>query len=268
MTDHSEGNPFSEPRHEAERQVKEWEDENLADDMAFLNVFGRLPVAEGDRYLKIAAKAAGVESIRRYLSLGLPAQELVDTYKWREKLMRERLADLINAEELCNASNDLSAGRITEAEFMCRFPLPPLPGQNAEPDPEPRLSVELLTAKLPLGSWDILRSRVSNIGEVDVSNLEIIPSGRVTAERGGGRFSLERLPAGRSIDASFNVCATEPGDHVPVDLELAYDGPKQHHHDAMTCTIRVVAGRGERAFRLLRLLLGRREPPGPGREGR
>jgi hypothetical protein len=224
MTDQSEGNPFTEPRHEAERQVQEWEDENLPNDITFLDVFGRPPTAGDDRYLKIALKMAGAESIRRYISLGLSAQEVVDNYKWQEKLRLERLADRTLADELYNASSDLSAGRITEAE----------------PDPEPRLSVELLTAELSLDGWDILRSRVRNIGEVDVSNLEITASGRVTAERGDGPFSLEQLLAGRSVDASFNVRATEPGDHVPVHLEFAYDSPTRHHHDSMTCTIRVV----------------------------
>ena len=105
--------------------------------------------------------------------------------------------------------------------------------------PEPRLVAELQTTKLPLGDWSVLRCRVRNVGETDVSDLEITLSGQVTTEHRGKRFTMERLPAGASVDAPFSVRAQESGAEVPVYLDIAYKGPRRHHHDTLTGTVHV-----------------------------
>lgn len=116
------------------------------------------------------------------------------------------------------------------------------------PVPEPRLVANLQTTELPLGDWSVLRYRVGNIGETDVSDLEITLSGQVTTEHRGMRFTVERLLAGASVDAPFSVRAQESGAEVPVYLDIAYDGPRRRHHDTVTGTVRVgAAAAGEPA---------------------
>ena len=107
------------------------------------------------------------------------------------------------------------------------------------PAPEPKVTAELKTAELPLGEWSTLRGRVSNVGGVDVSALEITLSGQVTTENRSKSFALERLRAGASVDASFFVRAQEAGAQVPVHLDLAYSGPGRRHHTTTTKTVSV-----------------------------
>jgi CHAT domain len=113
------------------------------------------------------------------------------------------------------------------------------------PVPEPRLAAELRTTELPLGDWSVLRCRVGNIGATDVSDLEITLSGRVTTEQRSRRFTLERLPAGTSVDAPFSVRAQETGTDVPVYLDIAYNGPRRRHHDTLSGAVRVGAAIAE-----------------------
>jgi hypothetical protein len=107
------------------------------------------------------------------------------------------------------------------------------------PAPEPRLSAELKTTELPLGEWSTLRGRVSNVGDVDVSELEITLSGQITTENRSKSFVLERLRAGASVDASFFVRAQEAGGEVPIHLDLAYTGPGRRHRSTTTRTVSV-----------------------------
>jgi hypothetical protein len=107
------------------------------------------------------------------------------------------------------------------------------------PAPQPKVIAELKTAELPLGEWSTLRCRVSNVGNVDVSELEIILSGQVTTENRSKSFVLERLRAGASVDASFFVRAQETGAQVPIHLDLAYTGPSRRHHSTTTRTVSV-----------------------------
>lgn len=107
------------------------------------------------------------------------------------------------------------------------------------PAPEPKVSTELKTTELPLGEWSILRGRVSNVGDTDVTELEITLSGQVTTENRGKSFVLERLRAGASVDASFFVRAQEAGAQVPIYLDLAYSGPGRRHHSTTTRTVSV-----------------------------
>ena len=107
------------------------------------------------------------------------------------------------------------------------------------PAPEPKVTAELKTAELPLGEWSTLRGRVSNVGDVDVSALEITLSGQVTTENRSKSFVLERLRAGASVDASFFVRAQEAGAQVPIHLDLAYSGPGRRHHSTTTKTVSV-----------------------------
>ncbi|HEX6519579.1 MAG TPA: CHAT domain-containing protein [Streptosporangiaceae bacterium] len=107
--------------------------------------------------------------------------------------------------------------------------------------PEPRLTAELRTAALPLGDWSVLHCRVDNVGETDVSDLEITLSGQITTEHRGKRLMVPRLAAGASVEAPFSVRAQESGAEVPVYLDIAYNGPRRRHHDTLTGAVRVGA---------------------------
>jgi len=107
------------------------------------------------------------------------------------------------------------------------------------PAPEPKITAELKTTELPLGEWSTLRGRVSNVGNVDVSELEIILYGQVTTENRSKSFVLETLQVGASVDASFSVRALEAGAQVPIHLDLAYSGPDRRHYSTMTRTVSV-----------------------------
>ncbi|MBV9444997.1 MAG: CHAT domain-containing protein [Streptosporangiaceae bacterium] len=124
-----------------------------------------------------------------------------------------------------------------ETGFVTEITVDPEP----ESIPEPRLTAALRTAELPLDDWSVLHCHVSNVGETDVSDLEITLSGQVTTEHRGKRFMVPRLSAGASVDAPFSVRAQEPGAEVPVYLEIAYSGPRRRHHDTLTGTVRVAA---------------------------
>jgi hypothetical protein len=107
------------------------------------------------------------------------------------------------------------------------------------PVPEPEVTAELETAELPLGEWSTLRGHISNIGTVGVSELELTLSGQVTTENRGATFTVERLPAGASVDASFFVRAQEAGAQVPVHFALVYSGPHRRHRSSITRTVSV-----------------------------
>ena len=107
------------------------------------------------------------------------------------------------------------------------------------PAPEPNVIIELKTIELPLGEWCALRGRISNVGDVDVSELKMILSGQVTAENRSKSFALERLRAGASVDASFFVRAQEGGEQVPIHFDLAYSGPHRRHRSTTTKTVSV-----------------------------
>jgi hypothetical protein len=110
------------------------------------------------------------------------------------------------------------------------------------PVPEPEVTAELQTAELPLGEWSTLRGHVSNVGTVDVSELELTLSGQVTTENRGATSTVQRLPAGTSMDVSFFVRAEEAGAQVPVHFALVYSGPHRRHHRTITRTVSVSSG--------------------------
>lgn len=107
------------------------------------------------------------------------------------------------------------------------------------PAPEPKVTTELVTVELPLGEWSALRGRISNEGNVDVSELKITLSGQVTTDNRSRSFTLEQLRVGASVDASFFVCAQEAGAQVPIHFDLAYNGPHRRHHSITTKTVSV-----------------------------
>lgn len=106
-------------------------------------------------------------------------------------------------------------------------------------DPEPKITADLKTAELPLDEWSTLRGRISNVGNVDVSELKIILSGQVSIESRSRNFGVERLQAGGSVDASFFVRAQEVGAQVPIHFDLTYNGPHRRHHITTTRTVSV-----------------------------
>lgn len=116
------------------------------------------------------------------------------------------------------------------------------------PEPESKAAVELKTTELPFGEWSTLRSRISNIGDADVTELKMTLSGQVTTENRSKTFVLDQLRAGTSVDASFFVRAQEVGAKVPIHLDLAYSGSGQRHH---TTTTRTVSVSGDPATRLV-----------------
>lgn len=114
---------------------------------------------------------------------------------------------------------------------------------SAEPGQEgarvPRLSVELMTVKLPLDEWTILRGRVTNVGEADVFDLEVTLSGQAVITERESRFAAGQLAAGARADLEFHVRAHEAGQHVPVRLALTYRGPDRWYRGETTHTLRV-----------------------------
>jgi hypothetical protein len=116
------------------------------------------------------------------------------------------------------------------------------------PAPEPNVTAELKTAELPLGEWSTLRSLISNNGEVDVSELELTLSGRITTEKRGKSFTLVRLQAGTSVNASFFVCAQEAGAQVPIHFDLAFCGPQRRYHSTTTRTVHVISNPATRTM--------------------
>jgi hypothetical protein len=115
-------------------------------------------------------------------------------------------------------------------------------GPGRPPAADPRLDIELRTRDLPLDEWNILRGRVSNLGETDVDRLEVALAGHVIVDERTGRFPLEGLPAGHWADATFFVRTHERGAHVPVHFDLDYHSPNGRHHHTVTRTVRVAPG--------------------------
>jgi len=109
-----------------------------------------------------------------------------------------------------------------------------------EPLPQPEVDVELLAAELPYNEWTILRARISNVGAVSVSDLDVAVSGQVTADRRTARATLERLPPGRSADIPFHVRAQAVGGDVPVHLDLTYASDFRRYKADRTYSIRVI----------------------------
>jgi hypothetical protein len=124
-----------------------------------------------------------------------------------------------------------------ETGFTAEIMVDPEP----RPAPEPKVTAELRTAELPLGEWSTLRGQVSNVGNLDVSALEITLSGQITTDNRSRTFVLARLPVGASVDASFFVRAQEAGAQVPVYLDLAYTGPRGRRHSTTSGVVRVTS---------------------------
>jgi CHAT domain len=113
------------------------------------------------------------------------------------------------------------------------------PQENTEP--EAKISAELKTTELPLGEWSTLRSRIINIGHADVDALEVTLSGQITTENRSKSFTLDKLRAGASVDASFFVRAEEAGGQVPIYLDLAYRAGGRGYHITTTKTVGVMS---------------------------
>ena len=138
---------------------------------------------------------------------------------------------------------------------------------TAEPGQEvvliPRLSVQLLTAELPFDEWSILRGRVTNIGEADVSGLTVTLSGQAVTTERGSHVAAGGLAAGASTDLEFYVRACEAGPHVPVRLDLTYRGPGGRRSDETTHALRVGRDRMTTGEMMRILFLGANPPDLP-----
>lgn len=93
-----------------EERIQKYEDQNLPDDGIFQSVFGRPPITEDDRYLKIALKVLGIDLVRDHLADGESPQYAIDSLieqfrdfdEWNRRCLemsRERLADVKLAAE-------------------------------------------------------------------------------------------------------------------------------------------------------------------------
>jgi len=111
-----------------------------------------------------------------------------------------------------------------EADFTAEIMVHPAPALARGPAKEPRVSIEVQTRELPLGEWDILHCRLSNVGARDAEKLELTLRGQVTVDQRSRTFVLDRLTPGAAANASFYVRAQEAGAHMPVYLDLAYSG--------------------------------------------
>jgi hypothetical protein len=124
-----------------------------------------------------------------------------------------------------------------EASFTAEIIVNPAPDSASDLTPEPRISIELQTRELPLGEWDILRCRLSNVGDRDAEKLELALSGQVAVDERGRTFVLDRLAAGTAANASFYVRAQEAGAQVPVYFDLTYSGPHGRRSESTAATI-------------------------------
>lgn len=122
-----------------------------------------------------------------------------------------------------------------EANFTAEITVESAPA----PAPETRISTELQTHELTLGEWTVLRCRLSNVGDSDAEKLELALSGQVTVDERSRRFSLDRLAARATADASFYVRAQEAGPQVPLYFDLTYSGPRGRHPDRTLATVSV-----------------------------
>ncbi|HEX4431085.1 MAG TPA: CHAT domain-containing protein [Frankiaceae bacterium] len=125
-----------------------------------------------------------------------------------------------------------------EPSFTAEIVVGPAPG----PAPEPRIAAELPTPELPLDRWTILSCRLRNDSDADATDVKLDLDGRVTVDEHSRRFALDRLAAGAAATASFHVRAQESGTHVPVYLDLRYDGPRGRHRDPTVATVSVSSG--------------------------
>jgi CHAT domain len=107
------------------------------------------------------------------------------------------------------------------------------------PGAAPQVTAELQTSELPLKEWSVVRARISNSGQEELSDLEVRLSGQVAVDQRSARARLEHLSCGTSADVAFSVCAHQPGAQVPVYLDLAYQHGTRPYRDSKAFTINV-----------------------------
>jgi hypothetical protein len=185
---------------------------------------------------------------------------VIFTLKLPVGMMRLRGADTVRAKELAPGESTTSPLRVRsdqpgrykltspnfsytdhlgrsrrEYGFSAEIAVDPEPS----PPPEPRVGVEVETTALPRAEWSTLSIRVSNLGAVEVSDLAITVSGRITTERRAGAIVLDQLEVGASENKWVSVWAEEAGANVPIHLDVAYTGHGRRHHELITRTIHV-----------------------------
>lgn len=97
--------------------------------------------------------------------------------------------------------------------------------------PRPRLSAELLSEKVSLDQWDLLRASVTNTGDADAHEVAAALTGQGVTSRDNGPVAAPPLAPGSSRSLAFHVRAREAGPHVPAYLDLRYRGPDGQRYD-------------------------------------
>ena len=77
--------------------------------------------------------------------------------------------------------------------------------------PRPRLSAELVSDKVSLDQWDLLRARVTNTGDADAHEVTVSLTGQGITTEEHRPFAAPPLAPGSSRDLSFHVLAREAG---------------------------------------------------------
>ncbi len=97
--------------------------------------------------------------------------------------------------------------------------------------PRPRLAAELLSGKVSLDQWDLLRAIVTNTGDADAHEVAAALAGQGITSRDNRPFPAPPLAPGSSRSLAFHVFAREAGPHVPARLDLRYRGPDGQRYD-------------------------------------
>lgn len=89
-------------------------------------------------------------------------------------------------------------------------------------EPQARLRLEILTEELQLGSWSLLRARISHQGGAGLERLAVRAAGRVECDPERPWVELTPPAPGDQAELDLVLRAPEPGDAVPIRLEARF----------------------------------------------
>jgi hypothetical protein len=115
-----------------------------------------------------------------------------------------------------------------------------LPARVVANDTEPVYTVHLTTTLLPHDDWTLLQGTVHNAGERALEHLTVDLTGPFTVARPDLPDDLGTLPAGEKMEFSFHVRAHEPGDSVPLRVDMSCTSGSVRHHKKETFSVSVV----------------------------